>query len=296
MPFVEAPGQPVDHEALATLATTMAATGVDGLVVLGLASEAWTLREAERDEILATVRRATDGRVPITVGIEGTTAVAVARAEAARAIGADGLMVLPPAAARSTELLVTHYAAVADASGLRILVQDSPQVTGVTLTLDALVALAEHPLVRSLKVEVPGSGGKVSAAHAAGIDIVAGWGGLGYVESVARGAIGCMPGCDLGPALLAIDHRLRAGDVSGADAAYRAIVPYLSTVSQSLDLLLLGAKHHLRRAGIFPNEALRAPARTLDTFERATLDRLLDRLAADGVPGFPSPAPASAVV
>src|SRR4029078_1673852 len=102
----------------------------------------------------------------------------------------------------------------------------SPQVTGVTLTLDALVALAEHPLVRSLKVEVPGSRGKVSAAHAAGIDIVAGWGGLGYVESVARGAIGCMPGCDLGPALLAIDHRLRAGDVSGAGAADRAVAPY----------------------------------------------------------------------
>ncbi|MEZ4596014.1 MAG: dihydrodipicolinate synthase family protein [Chloroflexota bacterium] len=107
--------EPIDHAALAELATAMLDAGVDGLVVLGLASEARALREPERDEVLATVARAAAGRAPIVVGLEGTTAVAVARATAAAAGGASGLMVLPPAAARTTELLVGHFTAIAEA-------------------------------------------------------------------------------------------------------------------------------------------------------------------------------------
>lgn len=287
--FGTGPDEPIDHAALGGLATAMVDAGVDGLVVLGLASEAWTLREPEREEVLRTVASVVAGRVPVTVGIEGTTGVALSRALVAAAHGAAGLMVLPPAAARTPALLAAHFGALADATGLPILVQDSPQATGVQLSLETLLALAAHPLVRSLKSEVPGAGGKVSGAVDAGLEVVAGWGGLGYPDSVARGAVGVMPGCDLAPALLDIDRRARAGDAEGADAAYRAILPLLAFECQSLELLLLGAKHHLRRAGIMAHERLRAPARTLDPLETATLDGLLDRLAADEVPGFPAP-------
>lgn len=287
--FGDGPGEPIDHGSLTALTQAMLGVGVDGLVVLGLASEAWAVREPEREEVLRTVAQVVDGQVPIAVGIDGTTAVAVARARAAAAAGAQGLMVLPPGSARTTELLMGHLATIADEVGLPILVQDSPQVTGVTLSVDTLVALAAHPLVRSLKSEIPGAGAKVSAAHAAGIEVIAGWGGLGYLDSIARGATGVMPGCDLAAALLDIDRRARSGDHPGADAVSRAILPLLSFEGQSLDLLLLGAKHHLRRAGIMSHERLRAPARTLDDQETATLDGLLDRLAADDVPGFPVP-------
>lgn len=286
-------GQPVDHASLERLCEAMVAAGVDGLVVLGLASEAWALREAERAEVVATVARVTVGRVPVTVGIDGTTAVAVERARVAADLGASGLMVLPPASARTSALLRAHYESVADATGLPVLVQDSPQVTGVSLPVETLVELAAHPLVRSLKSEIPGAGAKVSAACAAGIEVVAGWGGLGYPDSVARGAVGVMPGCDLAAALLDIDRRARRGDDAGADATYRAILPLLSFEGQSLDLLLLGAKHHLRRAGLMSTAHLRAPARSLDAREVATFDALLDRLAAEGVPGFPSPVPSA---
>lgn len=292
--FGEGIDEPVDHAALAVLAGAMLDAGVDGLVALGLASEASALRERERDEVLATVARATVGRAPLTVGIEGTTAVAVARARVAADVGASGLMVLPPASARTPLLLLAHYATIADAVGLPILVQDSPQATGVSLPVETLVALAAHPLVRSLKSEVPGAGAKVSAAVAAGIEVVAGWGGMGYPDAIARGAVGVMPGCDLAPALLAIDRAAKRGDHAGADALYRAIVPLLAFEGQSLELLLLGAKRHLRRAGLLSSERLRAPARGLDEREVATLDALLDRLAADRVPGFPSLVPTTA--
>lgn len=257
------------------------------VVVLGLASEAWAITEFERELIVGAVVEELAGSLPVVVGIDGATRIACERARLAAAAGAIGLMVLPPSSARSSGALVTHFAAVADASNLPILIQDSPQVSGVALELPTILAIAAaHPLVVALKVELPGAGAKTSGAHAAGIEIVAGWGGLQYLESIRRGAIGCMPGCDLAPALLRIDRLARTGDMIAADALYRAILPLLSYEAQSLDLLVLGAKHHLRRLGIFSTERLRSPGRSLDPDEMETIDALLDRLAADGVPGF----------
>ena len=288
LPFGLEPDQPIRHDELAVLVADQLAHGVDGLVVLGLASEAWTLRERERDEVLATVADAVAGRVPLVVGLDGTTAIATDRARRAVDVaGAAGLMVLPPTSARSTDALVAHFATIADAAGVPILVQDSPQVTGVTLAVDALLAIHRaHPLIAALKVEIPGAGAKTSAVAAAGMEIVAGWGGLQYLESVRRGVSGCMPGCDLGPAIVALDRLVRGGDLDGADALYRTILPLLSYEAQSLDLLLLGAKRILVRRGIFGSGALRAPARALDPHETTSLDALVARLEAESVPGF----------
>lgn len=288
LPFALEPDQPIRHDELGVLVADQLAHGVDGLVVLGLASEAWSLRERERDEVLVTVADAVGGRVPLVVGLDGTTAIATDRARRAVDVaGAAGLMVLPPASARSTDALVTHFATIADAAGVPILVQDSPQVTGVTLAVDALLAIHRaHPLVAALKVEISGAGAKTSTVAAAGMEIVAGWGGLHYLESVRRGASGCMPGCDLGPAIVVLDRLARRGDLDGADAIYRTILPLLSYEAQSLDLLLLGAKRILVRRGIFGSGALRAPARVLDPHERTSLDALVARLEAESVPGF----------
>ena len=55
LPFAAEPDEPIVHDELRRLVLDQLDQGVSGLVVLGLASEAWTLREAERDEVLATV-------------------------------------------------------------------------------------------------------------------------------------------------------------------------------------------------------------------------------------------------
>mgnify|MGYP001818244983 FL=1 len=287
LPFADTPEQPIIEDELAGLAERMLDLGVDGLAVPQLASEAWTLTDAERERVIAIAAEVCADRAPLVVGLEGTTAVAVQRARGAAAAGAAGLMVLPPRQATSPDQLVGHYAAIADAAGLPVMVQDSPQVTGVRLDVSTLTRMREsHPLVLAVKSEIPGAGAKASAIHASGLELVAGWGGLHYLEQVARGAVGCFPGCDLGPAIKAIDLAARAGREDEADARYRRILPYLSLATASLDLLLLTAKRHLRRSRVFSTEVLRAPARTLDERESQTVDALLDELSAAGVPGF----------
>jgi len=287
IPFADTPDQPILEEELAALAERMLELGVDGLAVPQLASEAWALTEGERDRVVAIAAQVCSGRVPLVVGLDGTTRVAVDRARRAAAAGAAGLMVLPPRQAASPGQLIAHYSAVADAAGLPVMVQDSPQVTGVQLDVPTLLSMHQaNPLILAVKSEVPGAGLKASAIHAAGLELVAGWGGLNYLELVARGAVGCFPGCDLGPAIKAIDSAAREGRADQARAAYRQILPLLSMATTSLDLLLLTAKRHLRRSGIFSTEVLRSPARILDPQESQSVDALLDELTAAGVPGF----------
>jgi len=287
VPFADTPGQPIIEAELVALAERMLDLGADGLVVPGLASESWALTEAERDRVIDLTAGVCAGRAPLVVGLDGTTAVAVTRARRAATVGAAGLMVLPPRQAAGREALSRHFAAIADAAGIPVLIQDSPQVTGVQLDVATLVAIHEaHPLVGAVKSEIPGAGTKASAIHEAGLELVAGWGGLNYLEQVERGAVGCFPGCDLGPAICAIDRSARTGDQDAAQELYRRILPFLSLATASLDLLLLTAKRHMRRSGVFSTEVLRAPARTLDHQEERAVDALLDELAALGTPGF----------
>ena len=197
-------------------------------------------------------------------------------------------MVLPPRQAAGRNALVSHFGAVADAAGLPVLVQDSPQVTGVTLDVPTLAAMAKaHPLVASVKSEIPGAGEKASAIHAEGLELIAGWGGLNYLEQIDRGAAGCFPGCDLGPAIVAIDRDARAGDRVAAQELYRRVLPFLSLASG------------LARPAAADGEAPHAPARDLldrgpacpgararRSRSQRSVDALLDELAVAGTPGF----------
>ena len=286
IPFADSAEQPILDTELAALAERMISARADGLVVLGLASESWAIRESERDRVTEVAADAC-GSAPLVVGLDGTTSVATDRARRAVRGGAAGLMVLPPRQASGRDALVRHFAAVADAAGVPVLVQDSPQVSGVVLEAATLAEMARaHPLVGSVKSEIPGAGTKATALRDEGLELVAGWGGLGYLEQIDRGAVGCMPGCDLGPVMVEIDRAARAGDREGAMELYRRVLPYLSLATASLDLLLLTAKRHLRRSGVFSTEVLRSPGRSLDEQEALTVDALLDELVAMGTPGF----------
>ena len=87
------------------------------------------------------------------------------------------VMLMPPyhgATLRAdADRIVEHYAHVAEETGLPIIVQDAP-LSGVTLPVSLLVRLAQDlPLVRSFKIEVPGTAEKLRALIEAGGDAIA---------------------------------------------------------------------------------------------------------------------------
>lgn len=103
----------------------MVASGVHGVCVGGSSAEGHTLDADELQRLLQTSRDVLAGRVPLIAGIIiNSTRQAVQRSKMARDAGAVALQVTPPHYVfhPSDDALVEHFRAIADASGLPILI------------------------------------------------------------------------------------------------------------------------------------------------------------------------------
>lgn len=147
--------------------------GVDGMCVLANYSEQFMLTDHERDTLTDLCLSYVAGRCPVIVTCSHfSTQIAVERGRKAAAAGASMLMLMPPyhgAGLRADENgMFEHFARVADATSIPIMVQDAP-LSGVHLSVPFLVRLArEIPLVRYFKIEVPGAAAKLRNLREAG--------------------------------------------------------------------------------------------------------------------------------
>ena len=147
--------------------------GVDGICILANYSEQFLLTDAERDTLTELCLGHVAGRVPVIVTTSHfSTRIAAERARKAAAAGAQMLMLMPPyhgTGLRADETgMIEHFARVAEAAGIPIMVQDAP-LSGVPLPVPFLVRLArEVPLVRYFKIEVPGAAAKLRGLIEAG--------------------------------------------------------------------------------------------------------------------------------
>ena len=271
----------IDFAQIRALVDRLVAAGVDGLVVLGLATEPWTLDPAERRDLTRAVVEAADGRVTVIAGVDGSTAEVNQNALLRLEDGADALMVRVPDPAQ----LRSHCAALASAE-LPVVIQDAPAATGVELATGQLIAtFQEMDHIAAVKVERPAGGPRVTELVDAHVPVIAGWGGLHYTEQLRRGVIGCMPGSDLGPAFVRIHRLATTGQCDRAESLYRKLLPLLAYEAQSLPLLIQSAKMALVRFGVFGSSALRdgdAP----DAVQVATLGKLFSLMSTEGVPGW----------
>lgn len=126
-----------------------------GIVALGSNGEAPLLGEDEADRVIDETRQAmSDGRTLIAgTGRESTRATIAASIRAAR-LGADAVLVRTPSyyKGRMTgDAFVRHYAAVADASPVPVLLYNYPAVTGVNLAPETVGRLSEHPNIAGVK-------------------------------------------------------------------------------------------------------------------------------------------------
>ncbi|RME45467.1 MAG: dihydrodipicolinate synthase family protein [Caldilineae bacterium] len=83
-----------------------------------------------------------------------STAHTIQTCRAAADAGADAALVLTPAFYKpvlTPAALERHYRAVADASPIPILLYNMPAFTGISLSLETIVALAEHPNIAGIK-------------------------------------------------------------------------------------------------------------------------------------------------
>ena len=145
----------VDEIALRRNVARWMQSPLTGLVVLGSNGEAPQLDDAEADRVIAIAREGVprDRSFIVGTGRESTRATIQAGHRAAHA-GADAVLVRTPAffkAQMTAEVLDRHYREVADASPVPVLLYNVTMFTGVTLPVDSVARLAEHPNIVGMK-------------------------------------------------------------------------------------------------------------------------------------------------
>ena len=119
--------------------------GVHGLFPGASIGELSNLNTDELEQVTATVVDRADGEVPVYAGVGASgTLEAVERAERAAAAGADRLIAITPYFLETDQSgLYDHYARIADATDLPLLLYHLPEMTGQTLAVDTVGDLAE---------------------------------------------------------------------------------------------------------------------------------------------------------
>jgi len=137
----------VDEKRFRALVERQIAAGVRLLVPCGTTGEAATLTASEHEQVIALTVETARGRAKVLAGAgSNATAATVDRARAARAAGADALLLVAPYYNKPTQPgLVAHFRAVAQAVGdAPIVLYNVPGRTASNLAAATTLALARE--------------------------------------------------------------------------------------------------------------------------------------------------------
>lgn len=134
----------VNYEKAADLAEWLINNGSDGLVVAGSTGEAATMSAEEKLELFRVVVNRINKRVPIIAGTgSNNTADSVKMTKMAEAMGVDGALIVGPYYNKPTqEGFYQHFAAVAQSTGLPIIVYNVPGRTASNISPAIVARLA----------------------------------------------------------------------------------------------------------------------------------------------------------
>ena len=241
----------VDLAALRRLVEFQVTEGIDGLIPLGSTGEFLSVSRDERTAITETVVRRAAGRVPVLIGTGAEdTREAVALSREAEALGADGVMVIPPFYSVPTDdELYVHYRTIADAIGIPVMVYNNPATANVDLTPPLLARLSTIEGCRYVKESTLDVTRVRDIIAACGDRMVVFAGVLGY-ESAWLGAVGWVAVCsNVAPRLSGEMFRAAmAGDRAAALPLFNRLAPLLPWVGGPR--YVSGAKAALRLTGM----------------------------------------------
>ena len=256
-----------------------------GVVLFGSTGEGVLLDEDEKVRLTAGTRDVVDGGRLLLCGTGAeSTRATISQTRAVARAGADAVMVQPPAFYRpmmTPAALRDHYAAVADASPVPVLLyQVPPRFSGVELEPELVHELAKHPNIAGLKDSSGDMDVLGALIDAAGRDcaVLAGSGAILY-PALERGATGGILAVSLllPDACAAIAHAHADGRMADAERVQETVAPLHRAVVATMGTP--GIKAAMDMMGM-AGGAPRPPLQPLHARDRG---RLADALAAAGL-------------
>lgn len=258
--------------------------GVDGLSILGSTGEFPHLSVEERRSFAERVIGLVDGRVRVVVGVGSpSTREAAKLVRHAEERGADATLCVPPFYFKVGEkALFQHFAAVARATELPMLVYNFPLLTGLDLSPKLVSRLAsEVPNIAGLKDTV--------TEHAHTLDVL----GevkpenpefsvlVGFEEQILpnllAGGDGAISGlANVAPELfVGLVRAFRDGDLEEAADRHRRVLALLRLGKLS-DPVVGAVKAAMQRLGVGLSPEVRGPALPFSSEAYDELDSILD--------------------
>ena len=246
---------------------------------------AWTMSRAPTETqraVLAAAQDSVRGRVPVLSGVsELTTPRAVQFARDAEALGVDALMVLPAMVyVPKPDELYAHFAAVAAATSLPIMLYNNPPAYRVSIDIDVLKRLADIPNIVAVKESAPDPRRFTDLFNAfgdrfvlmAGLDDVA-------LEGLMLGAKGWVSGLTSAfpRESVALVAAVKVGDWDKARTIYRWFMPLLHLDAEHDLVQSIKLAEQIMGRG---SERVRMPRMPLTGARRAEVTAMVEKAAA----------------
>ncbi|MEU4639945.1 4-hydroxy-tetrahydrodipicolinate synthase [Micromonospora sp. NPDC023814] len=218
--------------------------GNDALVVNGTTGESPTTTDAEKEHLIRAVVEAVGDRAKVVAGV-GTndTRHTIELAAGAEKAGAHGLLVVTPYYNKPPQAgLLRHFTAVADATGLPVMLYDIPHRSGVPIATETLVRLAEHGrivAVKDAKGDLTATGwvtARTNLAFYSGEDSLT-------LPALAVGAVGVVGTSThfTGALTKRMIEAYDAGDTAGALDLHRRLLPLYTGIFRTQGVILVKA-------------------------------------------------------
>ena len=276
----------LDREQMRLQVEHCIAADAHGIAVLGLVTEVHKMDVNERLELVGLAGELIGGRVPyaVTVG-EPTIAGQIAFSRAAKAAGADWVILQPPSIRGFSEKqLIRFFGQVAGGlDGLGIGIQNNPVNLDVFLSVPGLVTLARnHPKITVLK----GEGYSVDIARVieetdGHFDVFGGHGGKEFPALMRSGGAGLIPAPDCLPVQVRMFELFKQNTpaaLAEAERLHKEILPLIVYMTHAVPTLLTyGKRLFAAKLGI-PEPVDRSPAAEPTGFGLSEMKRFGEEL------------------
>ena len=225
----------IDYERLKKNIDLQYENGTAAVVICGTTGENAVQTQAEHDELVRVAVNHTAGRMKVIAGIgSNDTLHALHNAQNAKAVGADGVLMVTPYYNKSTQKgLVEHFTYVADRVEIPLMLYNVPSRTGIGISAETYKTLSAHPNINGVK-EASGDFSLIGKTLALCGDDLYLWSGNddNTVPMMAMGALGVISvASNLVPGVLSeLCALCLEGDCAAAAALYRKYAALFSTL------------------------------------------------------------------
>ena len=143
----------VDYKSLENIVEYTLSNGADFMVALGTTSEAPTLTQEEKENVLKTIIKVANGRCPVMLGMGGNNTMAlIQNIKNQDFTGVDGILSVVPYYNKPNQRgMKAHFEAVADNSPVPVILYNVPGRVGVNLQAATCIELAKHDNIIAVK-------------------------------------------------------------------------------------------------------------------------------------------------